>query len=94
MISLLGVYIHLFNLTKEVMEDIVRIYTDTELTVSHLKNVLADNGIESMIKNDFESGVSAGFVAGTTTSVDLYVFNKDEQKAQAIVAKFKSELQE
>ena len=53
---------------------------------------MADNGIESMIKNDYESGVSAGFVAGTQTSVDLYVFSKDVKKAQPIVDKFVIEL--
>ncbi|MBS2211674.1 DUF2007 domain-containing protein [Carboxylicivirga mesophila] len=74
------------------MTDIVNIYSDTELTVSHLKNVLADKGIESMIKNDFESGVSAGFVAGTVTSVDLYVMAKDELRAREIVEQFVNEL--
>ncbi|MCU4154859.1 DUF2007 domain-containing protein [Carboxylicivirga sp. A043] len=74
------------------MEDLINIFSDTELTVSHLKNTLADNGIESMIKNDYESGVSAGFVAGTQTSVDLYVFSKDVEKAQPIVDKFVIEL--
>ncbi len=74
------------------MEDLIHLFSDTELTVSHLKNTLADNGIESLIKNDYESGVSAGFVAGTQTSVDLYVFSKDAEKAQAIVDQFLSEL--
>ncbi|MBK3517473.1 putative signal transducing protein [Carboxylicivirga marina] len=74
------------------MEDLINIYSDTELTVAHLKNALADNGIESMIKNDYESGVSAGFVAGTQTSVDLYIFSKDADIAQPIVDKFVSEL--
>lgn len=93
MIPLLGVYIHITNFKKWIMEDLVNIFSDTELTVSHLKNILANNGIESMIKNDFESGVSAGFVAGTQTSVDLYVFSKDEDMAKPLVDKFVSELQ-
>ena len=92
MIPLLGTYIHMYNLNQLIMEDLVNVYSDTELTVSHLKNILADNGIESMVKNDFESGVSAGFVAGTQSSVDLYVFSKDADKAKPIVDKFISEL--
>ncbi len=75
------------------MEDLVNIYSDTELTVSHLKNILADNGIESMIKNDFESGVSAGFVAGSPSAVDLFVFAKDVNRAQEIIENFKNDLQ-
>jgi SRSO17 transposase len=74
------------------MEDLTKIFTDTELTISHLKNILADNGIESMLRNDFESGVSAGFVAGAPNSVDLYVFSKDVAKAKPVVDKFVSEL--
>ncbi|WP_430810642.1 MULTISPECIES: putative signal transducing protein [unclassified Carboxylicivirga] len=74
------------------MKDIVNIYSDTELTVMHLKNVLADKGIEAMVKNDFQSGVSAGFVAGSATSVDLYVLLKDEVRARAIVETFVKEL--
>ena len=93
MIPLLGVYYLLFNQNFRIMSnDIVNIYSDTELTVSHLKNVLAENGIESMIKNDFESGVSAGFVAGTVSSVDLYVLLKDEERARMVVEQFIQDL--
>lgn len=92
MIPLLGVYNQLFNQNFRNMNDIVNIYSDTELTVSHLKNVLSENGIESMIKNDFESGVSAGFVAGTVTSVDLYVMVKDEERARVLVEQFVRDL--
>jgi hypothetical protein len=92
MIPLLGVYNQLFNQNLRNMNDIVNIYSDTELTVSHLKNVLSENGIESMIKNDFESGVSAGFVAGTVTSVDLYVMVKDEERARVLVEQFVRDL--
>jgi len=73
-------------------ENLVNVYSDTEITVTHLKEVLAENGIESMIKNDFESGVSAGFVAGIPTSIDLYVFAKDKEKATPIVQQFIEEL--
>ncbi|WP_185968823.1 putative signal transducing protein [Carboxylicivirga sp. M1479] len=75
------------------MDDLIKVYSDTELTITHLKNVLADAGIESLIKNDYESGVSAGFVAGTLSAIDLYVFAKDEEKARPVVEKFISELQ-
>jgi hypothetical protein len=92
MIPLLGTYIELLKLNKRAMSDLVKIYSDTEITVTHLKNRLADNGIESMIKNDFESGVSAGFVAGAPNSVELYVMNKDLERAQAIIEQFKAEL--
>lgn len=92
MIPLLGVYTTILTTKNKAMDDLVRIFSDTELTVTHLKNLLADSGIESMVKNDFESGVSAGFVAGTTSTVDLYVLEKDLELARPVVEQLKKEL--
>ncbi len=95
MIPLLGTYYSLFHSKKIIMnaDELVKIYTDTEMTIVHLKKVLAENGIESLVKNEFESGVSAGFVAGTTSSVELYVFANDQVKAKPIVQQFIEDLQ-
>jgi len=94
MIPLLGTYAALAQLKTTVMNrDIVKVYTDTEITVTHLKNILAENNIESLLKNDYDSGVSAGFVAGTTSSVELYVFIKDQAQAEALVKRFIEDLQ-
>lgn len=70
--------------------DMVHVFSNTELTVTHLKNILEDNGITSLMRNDFESGNSAGFVGGTNTSVDLYVQKVDEEKAKPIIEEFKA----
>nr|WP_321450289.1 DUF2007 domain-containing protein [uncultured Carboxylicivirga sp.] len=72
--------------------DMVHVFCNTELTITHLKNVLADNGISSLIRNDYESGNSAGFVGGTSTSVDLYIQKTDEAKAKPIIEEFAKSL--
>ncbi|MCU4163095.1 putative signal transducing protein [Carboxylicivirga caseinilyticus] len=72
--------------------DMVHVFSNTELTVTHLKNILEDNGITSLIRNDYESGNAAGFVGGTSTSVDLYIQKVDEEKALPIIEEFKTSL--
>ena len=72
--------------------DMVHVFSNTELTVTHLKNILEDNGITSLIRNDYESGNSAGFVGGSYMSIDLYIQKEDEEKAKPIIEKFQASL--
>lgn len=72
--------------------DMVHVFSSTELTVNHLKNILADNGITSLVRNDYESGNAAGFVGGTATTIDLYIQKTDEEKALPIIEEFKASL--
>lgn len=53
--------------------NLIRVYSGTELTVNLLKDELEKFGISSMIRNDFNSGVSAGFSGGVTSSIDLFI---------------------
>jgi len=67
---------------------LIIVYTGTELTVQLLKKELEDIGIESMIRNDFQSGVTAGFSGGVPSSVDLYIDENDLEKANPVVNHF------
>ena len=74
------------------MEDksnLIRVYSGTELTVNLLKDELEKFGISSMIQNDFNSGVSAGFSGGVPSSIDLFIQESDWSKAELIVREFK-----
>lgn len=53
--------------------NLIRVYSGTELTVNLLKDELEKFGISSMIRNDFNSGVSAGFSGGVPSSIDLFI---------------------
>jgi hypothetical protein len=69
--------------------NLIRVYSGTELTVNLLKDELEKFGIASMIQNDFNSGVSAGFSGGVPSSVDLFIQELDLEKAESILSEFK-----
>ena len=68
-------------------DDLIRIYTGTELTVNLLKNELEKVGISGVIQNDFESGTSAG-IAGNPSAIDLFIQESDLKKAKPILVDF------
>lgn len=68
-------------------DNIVRIYTGTELTANLLKTELEKVGIIGIIQNDFESGTSAG-VAGNPSAIDLYIQESDLGKAKPVIIDF------
>ncbi len=69
--------------------NLIRVYSGTELTVNLLKDELESFGISSMIKNDFNSGVSAGFSGGVPSSIDLLIQEFDLGKAEPIISEFR-----
>jgi len=69
--------------------NLIRIYSGTELTVNLLKDKLEKIGISSLIQNDFNSGVSAGFSGGVPSSVDLFIQEPDLGKAEPIIREFR-----
>jgi hypothetical protein len=68
-------------------DNLVRIYTGTELTVNLLKDELEQVGIIGIIQNDFESGTSAG-IAGDPSAIDLFIQETDLKKAKPILVDF------
>jgi len=69
--------------------NLIRIYSGTELTVNLLKDELEGSGIPSMIQNDFNSGVSAGFSGGVPSAIDLFIQESDLGKAEPILSEFR-----
>ncbi len=67
---------------------LVRVYTGTEILVNILKDELEKVGISSIIQNDFNSAISAGFAAGTPSSVDLFIQEHDLNKAKPIIEEY------
>lgn len=72
------------------MEDgqIIRVYSGSEITALLLKEELEQAGVMTMIKNDFQSGVIAGFAGGIPSDVDLYIDESDLAKAEPVVSNF------
>ncbi len=71
--------------------DIVKIFSGSEITASLIKAELEALGIPALIKNDFQTGISAGFVGGIPSLNDLYVNESDKQKAELLVKDFTKE---
>lgn len=68
--------------------NLVIVYTGTEITVNLLKEELERTGIAAYIRNDFNSGLMAGFAGGSPSAVDLCVEEKDVPGAEPIVQQF------
>ena len=69
--------------------NLIRVYSGTELTVNLLRYELEKSGIAGMIRNDFNSGVSAGFSGGVPSAIDLYIQELDLAKAEPIISEFR-----
>ena len=67
---------------------LIRIYSGTEVTALLLQEELEEVQVMSLIKNDFQSGVIAGFAGGVPSDVDLYIEESDMAKAEPIVNNF------
>ncbi len=72
---------------KEDQNDMVRVYSDSEINITRLRGELAKIGIPSLVKNEFKSGVMAGFGA-SPNAVDLYVNTSDFDEATSLIENF------
>lgn len=70
------------------IDKLVKIYSGTEVTVILLKGRIEEIGINSTVKNDYKSGVEAGFVGGVQSTVDLFIQLSDFERAEPIIRDF------
>ena len=70
-------------------DDLVKIFTGSEIAVNLLKAELEKEGIPSLVRNDFQSGIAAGFVGGIPSVVELYVNGSDRKRAEVIARDFR-----
>ncbi|MDP5230132.1 MAG: DUF2007 domain-containing protein [Cellulophaga sp.] len=71
-----------------------KIYSGNQVSVILLKGLLEDAGIAYIEKNEQNSGVVAGFVGGTQSTIKLSVQEVDKEKAQNIVQQFIAQQQQ
>ncbi len=67
---------------------LARVFTGTEVQVNLLKSELEKEGIFGIIRNDFQSGVMAGFGAGVPSAIDLYIQEHDLERAEPVINEF------
>jgi len=68
--------------------NLIKVFSGDEVPVILLKEFLEEIGIGSMVRNEFQSGISSGFVGGVPSSVDLYIQESDFSEAEPIINDF------
>lgn len=62
-------------------ENYKRVYTGPETNVQYLQELFEKAGIHSRVRNDFDSGLRAGFGGGLPGQVLLFVLQGDYDEA-------------
>ena len=65
-------------------EEYKRVYTGSEVNVLHLGDILQQEGIRTRVRNDFDSGLRAGFGGGLPGQVQLFVLSEEYDRALSI----------
>ena len=68
--------------------NLVKVFTGNEVSVILLKGELEENGISAIIKNEYQSGITAGFLGGVPSAIDLYIKELDFNQAEPIIHEF------
>ena len=72
------------------MDEHVKVYTDSAIVINRIAQVLTDNNIHSLTKDNVESARVAGF--GTSYfDVDLYVYKSELESAENIIKAYLDE---
>lgn len=62
-------------------ESYKRVYTGSETNVQYLQELFGKAGISSRVRNDFDSGLRAGFGGGFQGQVQLFVIQNHYDEA-------------
>jgi hypothetical protein len=68
--------------------DFVNVYSGSEVRVIMLKGLLQEIGVDVVVQNEFQSGITAGFGGGSISTVRLKVHEDDVEKAKPVVEDF------
>jgi hypothetical protein len=69
-------------------EDLVLLFTGSEIDNNVLKEILNDNEIPCLIKNDLNSARTAGFGIGLGNEAHVFIAEKDSEKAKVLLKEF------
>lgn len=69
-------------------DELVKIYTGTEMKVLLLKSLLEEICVYSLVQNNFKSGLEIGFVGGVQSAIDLFIQQSDFEKAEPVIRDF------
>ena len=69
----------------------VKLFTDTNIIINGLKNILENENINYRIKDNFESARLGGF-GQPLASVELHVLENDLEKAETVLILYKEKI--
>jgi hypothetical protein len=70
-------------------EDLILLFTGSEINANILKEILNDNQIGCLVKNEMRSGLTAGFGGGyLEAEASLYVTNEHFERAKVLLDEF------
>lgn len=68
--------------------EFIDIYSGSEVRVIMLKGILQEKGIDSVVQNEYLSGITSGIGGGAVNTVKLRVHEDDLEKAKPLVEDF------
>ena len=67
-------------------DELIHIYSGSFLNAQFVANVLDENNIKCMVKDDYQNSIIAGWVSpGSENSVRVFVANKDVEAAKEVI---------
>jgi len=64
---------------------LVLIYSGRKIIIERIKTELESNGIYSIVKDEFQQGIEAGFGGGFPSAIDLFITESNVVKAKEII---------
>ena len=69
-------------------DELIHIYSGSFLNAQFVANVLDENNIKCMVKDDYQNSIIAGWVSpGSENSVRVFVAKKDVEAAKEVIKK-------
>ena len=67
-------------------DELIHIYSGSFLNAQFVTNVLDENNIKCMVKDDYQNSIIAGWVSpGSENSVRVFVAKKDVEAAKEVI---------
>ncbi|MFB6319615.1 putative signal transducing protein [Saccharicrinis sp. FJH54] len=68
--------------------DIRLLHSASVVEIEELRKILEDNGISTLVRNQFQEGVHAGFAEASPGLIDIYVLDEDFETAVKLLSEF------
>ena len=67
-------------------DELIHIYSGSFLNAQFVANVLVENNIKCMVKDDYQNSIIAGWVSpGSENSIRVFVAKKDVEAAKEVI---------